>query len=128
MKRSMAEKGVDCCPTCGNRFQFSMDSDGTEWVRCDSCEMAVAVDEDESAAFFYRRWQAAGEPQQPDWKMLPCPFCGEEPHLEYDEVSSGGEVYVMCTGCGATGPFGANHAEALERWNSRGNWPQRGEA
>ena len=41
-----------------------------------------------------------------------CPFCGS------DAVALVGS-FVRCGNCGATGPFGATAAEAVEKWNER---------
>jgi len=61
---------------------------------------------------------------------LPCPFCGEvEVELQQGTTDrEGTPVNVMCSGCGATGPFvyaphGTDQlsmfALAVEPWNDR---------
>ena len=52
-------------------------------------------------------------------KVKPCPFCSEASDAiglqEFDKKW----IVVTCTECGAIGPKGESHDEALELWNSR---------
>ncbi len=45
-------------------------------------------------------------------ELKACPFCGSP------EVALVGS-FVRCGSCGAAGPYGATHSEAVERWNER---------
>ncbi len=45
-------------------------------------------------------------------ELKSCPFCGSQ------EVALVGS-FVRCGSCGAAGPYGASHEEAVQRWNDR---------
>ena len=48
-------------------------------------------------------------------KLLPCPFCGEEPNIEYNDV--------QCWACGAEMPGVDSAEEAIDCWNTRAQAP-----
>ena len=50
-----------------------------------------------------------------------CPFCGcKEIRLVAHEDTTGQDGFaIMCTDCGAEGPFVDNDVEAEELWNKR---------
>ena len=51
--------------------------------------------------------------------LQPCPFCRETLGLEFEELSPDVDIYVFCTECGAKGPFGDTHEDAMLLWNRR---------
>lgn len=68
-------------------------------------------------------------------KLIPCPFCGKEPHIEVIEphTHSGwlktqipdlpdceGEAFVICENCSAA-ISGKTETEVIEKWNHRAN-------
>jgi len=59
-------------------------------------------------------------------KLKSCPFCRSR-RVTVEHYSTGKmheHFYVNCTDCGADGPDGASHGEAVIRWNTR---PPRGD-
>jgi Lar family restriction alleviation protein len=46
----------------------------------------------------------------------PCPFCGGEPEV-YQSTKT--LVYVRCSKCYSTGPFGISEQKAWEKWEHR---------
>ena len=60
-------------------------------------------------------------------KLLPCPFCGWEAHIEEHKFWNGrtksftvGTYGVRCLKCGASGTqFHKTKEEAIELWNTR---------
>lgn len=60
-----------------------------------------------------------------DMEIKPCPFCGSDDIDWFETPNDNPEtgyygVALMCV-CGAQGPSGGDHHEALERWNNRTN-------
>lgn len=56
-------------------------------------------------------------PDNKEAKPNPCPFCG----CEYTEIGTDehGNDFVMCNGCGATGPKTIHEHFAVIAWNMR---------
>jgi Lar family restriction alleviation protein len=57
--------------------------------------------------------------------VLPCPFCGSGDVRVDEHGTVRRRRFVVCWGCGATGPSVADEvsgseAEALRQWNRRG--------
>jgi len=59
--------------------------------------------------------------QEPN--ILPCPFCGGEAELWYDDTAGymGGvsDDYVRCKNCRAIGTYKKSGKEAIAAWNKR---------
>jgi Restriction alleviation protein Lar len=57
----------------------------------------------------YKNWRGIPKPRR-------CPFCKQAK----GEIRKVGKPYQgVCSNCGATGPRGESHAEALRAWNGR---------
>ena len=52
-------------------------------------------------------------------KPGPCPFCKSD-KTEVDEPRYGGDMWSLCTDCGATGPIRPTEAEAIAAWDAPG--------
>lgn len=54
-------------------------------------------------------------------ELLPCPFCGTDDLLGFEQSHEGGWTVVKCRKCGASGSTGRSttEAEAVAYWNRR---------
>jgi Lar family restriction alleviation protein len=53
-------------------------------------------------------------------ELLPCPFCGKNNGLTLELTpSETTRHFVMCTDCGAEGPYDLGESGAIESWNTR---------
>lgn len=54
----------------------------------------------------------------PDYKLKPCPFCGEKPKL-YDVPENGYQIALCECSCGSAFAGGKTTEEAAKNWNRR---------
>jgi len=59
----------------------------------------------------------------PEPKLKPCPFCGMEGVIKFDDTpcyhGSTGWYFVQCAKCGAESGYKNEESEAIKAWNKR---------